>query len=143
MSPEFEIAYRFLISEARGYDTSVENKQNSDESDISYEEDMFSLVINKSIIIFEREIKISLKGNYYYRIYTSQKAYWIDPLHLGRVDELYDLSGSARNFIGKKIWLELGVNYKDRNSKSEYNPEIPELRNYKKLYTWAKIGWVF
>ena len=132
--------YYFKKSIARGYDQSGEDVLTSDESDISYEQDRFVLSLSRRFNAFERNVELSLTADARFRIYTSQKPYWLDPLHLGRVDRFLYLSGSARFYLTSKWWLELGGRLRLRKATSEHNPNIEALRSYSVKAISMKLG---
>jgi len=137
---EIELGYRFSQSDARGYDRADENKQNSDESDISYEQDLAYIDIGRNISILKKNTKVSMLVQFAHRVYTSQKNYFIDPLHLGRSEIIIRFEPSAKYYFVKNYWLKILGSYRIRGAKSEYEPDIPQLRDYDRTIFEISVG---
>ncbi len=137
---DIELGYRFSSSDARGYDQADETKQNSDESDISYEQDLAYIDIGRDISILKKNAKISMLVQFAHRVYTSQKNYFVDPLHLGRSEIIVRFEPSAKYYFAQNYWLKILGSYRIRRAKSEYNPEIPKLRDYDRAIFEISVG---
>ncbi|MCD6417514.1 hypothetical protein J7M00_01865 [bacterium] len=138
-----EVGYYFYKSSARGYDTQGETKENSDESDISYEQDKVYLSsgYDTKIASFSTQFDIDISG--YHRVYTSEKPYFIDPLHLGREEFLLSVSPSTKIFITQKFWTKFSFDYFLRKAHSEYNPDVSKLRDYSRYRATITFGYDF
>ncbi len=137
---DFSLGYRFTRSDARGYDTAGETKESSDEGDISYEQDLGYAGIDWDFAVFSRRARGFLDLKLAHRVYTSQKNYWVDPLHLGREEFVFTGQAGAKLFAAENVWIKPFVRFIMRRAESEYNPDIPQLRNYNRWIFGIGMG---
>jgi len=135
-----ELGYRFTNSDARGYDHAGEMKEESDESDISYEQDLANITLNHDFELMNLECTPEISGQFYRRLYTSIKPYWIDPYHLGRTEMVWQITPSARVGFGSKMWTKLECSFRYRRAESDFNPDIPKLRDYDRFLFSITVG---
>ncbi len=135
-----KLGYKFYKSTARGYDQDGETKETSDETDISYEQDLFYTSVCSDVRAFSLNVETEIKLDVYHRVYTSQKPYYIDPLHLGRDEWRLSVEPSAKLYISPRIWAKANIEFSLRRANSEFNPEIPKLRNYDRIRAILAIG---
>ena len=137
---QIEAGWTFQKSIARGYDQQGETKDNSEETDISYEQDVFFGKIGKDFTIFKRNLKISFDAEIAHRVYVSEKPYLLDPLHAGRDEWTAQIAPDIRIYMTGKIWSDLNYEYSFRRASSELNPDIPMLRDFDKHQVTMTIG---
>ncbi len=138
-----EIGYYFYTSDARGYDRDGESKETSDESDISYEQDKFYTSLGYDSKIHSIQTEFDLDFAIFHRVYVSTKPYSTDPLHLGRDENVFSIKPAAKIFITDNLWTKTSAEYFQRDARSEYNPDIPKLRDYNRMRTTITLGWNF
>lgn len=89
---KFELGYHFITSNAKGYDDPQETKDNSDDSDPSYNADEYCGVIKLPLPrVYKRAHNISFNFIYKRSCFTSDHYLELDPLHAGRYDDLYKI----------------------------------------------------
>ncbi len=116
--------YRYTDSRSQGFDIQGETRENSDDTDGSYEEDRFYLRTGKDFGRFSAYIS----GTYYLRYYTSEKGL-DDPIHYTRKDTYMSAHLDLGYDFGQ-VELSLKTGYADRNADSKINPDLPILRDY-------------
>jgi hypothetical protein len=124
---KFELGYRFISSNAKGYDEPGETKDSSDDSDPSYNADEYNGAI-KYIFqpIFKRTSNINIDFTYKRSCYTTKHYLELDRLHAGRTDDLYKLKISYEIFLLKSLTLS-GFYYwckQDSDTRAEANKEL-------------------
>ena len=115
--------YRFSVSDSRGFDVEGESREDSDDTDGSYEEDRFYLRLGKDF----GKLSTYVSSTYYLRYFTSAKE--DDVIHIGRKDTYKSVNLQIGYDFGK-VELELKTSFTDRDSDSDLNPELPSLRDY-------------
>jgi hypothetical protein len=87
-----DAGYKYISSNAKGYDEPYETKQNSDDNDATYYENVFSAGIEYQMPkILELNNTISISADFILRDYTTEHSVESDPLHAGRNDFNYRL----------------------------------------------------
>ncbi len=140
---KFSTGARYKISSARGYDSPEESIENSDETDISYEQDLFFLNYNTTTKLGRKKCVINVGTEFYRRLYTSQKNYFADPLHSGRTDYAATSFANMQLFVTKKMWVKPEFTYALRRAKSVHNADIGTLRDYNTWTCGATAGFDF
>ncbi len=110
------LQYSYADVAARGYDQVGETLENSDnDGDGSYEKDGYRLLVSYRPKtgrgwIGTRTAAVSLQLDYSRQFYTSQKPLYIDPGHVGRLDEAvqFQATWSSRP-VWKQVTLEVGL----------------------------------
>jgi hypothetical protein len=123
---KLELAYEFTTSDAKGYDEPGETKENSDESDASYYENGFEgKIIWDMPHFFDLHHNLSLQGGFQKRIYTSEHYLELDPLHVGREDNISQFSVQYDVRLVKSLNLKVYYNWFMRNTdtRAEQNKE--------------------
>ena len=136
------VRYELDIADSRGYDTTEENKQNSDDSNSDCSSDKYQLVFQYRTPkrwadkwFSPREIEWDF--DYSLSWYTSDKSIWDDPLHVGRKDTqwAYQITLSYP-FVGKTT-MELAYKYSTRSVESPYPGEfIGDEKDYTANRMW-------
>jgi len=139
----FEAGYCFRISDARGYDNEGETKESSDESDISYEQDMLFIEVGQDFKLLGKRCEAGLYADYARRFYQSTKSYLIDPLHVSRSESMWQANPSVKIGLTEKNWVKFETSFRFRRAESELNPDIPKLRDYNRFLTTLIFGWSF
>ena len=131
---KLEIGYEFTSSDARGYDEPGETKQNADESDPSYFENGFLARFNWKLPYFLKlNHNLDVGCAFEKRYYTSEHYLELDPLHVGRVDDVYHLSVSYEVSLLKSLQLSAFYrwNMRDSNTSAEANKTyVSEEKDY-------------
>jgi len=121
---KLNVGYRYLNSDANGYDNTNETKISSDDSDASYTEDIFILGCEWRLPkLFGHSNNVSVESKYQKRYYSSKHFPLEDRLHAGRIDDNFRLFVSYKYYLQKDLNLKLFYNlfYRDSDTKAEEN----------------------
>jgi hypothetical protein len=122
-----ELAYEFIYSEAKGYDEPGEIKKNADESDASfYEHGFFARGVYKLPPVLKLKHNLDIEIGYMKRYFTSEHYLELDPLHVGRVDDVIELSASYNVRLLKSLNMSVFYNYffRDANTSATENQTL-------------------
>jgi hypothetical protein len=131
---KLEIGYRFINSNANGYDEPDETKDDSDDSDPSSNEDVYSGSVRWAFKpVFRRSGFLDVDFTFRRNCYITKHYLETDRLHAGRFDEQYKLKICYEILLFKS--LKMSVFYywckQDCDTKAEANKEfISQERDY-------------
>ncbi|MBK6962898.1 MAG: hypothetical protein IPH20_02930 [Bacteroidales bacterium] len=135
-----EVSYTYTLSKAKGYDEPGESKQDSDDSDGSFEDDSFLVRVFWELPELKKhKHSLDAKIEFGNRYYTSDKSIIIDPLHAGRFDKNLRLNGTYSFDISKSLALAVFCNWFGRNA-SSVSEENKEYISGEKDYQQSQIG---
>ena len=136
----FDVGYRYLTSDAKGYDEDDEQKGLSNDSDPSYVEDIFiaGLAWKLPRYIFRKHI-IDFEARYKKRYFTTEQYLELDPIHAGRIDTNYLFLFSYNMLLTRNIELSLFYNFYLRDTDTTAEPN-QELLSAVKDYQQNQIG---
>lgn len=142
-----ELMYQFTKSFAKGYDESHETRENSNDSDASFDEDGFSAGLIWTLPKLKK-LNHSLKGEcvVYKRYYTTRQYLELDLLHAGRTDNSIRMNFNYDLSLKKNLTLSLFYNwlYRDSGSKSSLNTEyISDEKDYRQNQAGIGITYGF
>lgn len=126
-----DATYALRSSAARGYDEIGETKATSDDSDISYEQDEYSLRARWAAgRVRDIPVVFVLGGRMARRFYQTDRTAQDDPYHAGR-DDTY-MTFWLRNGweIAPDLTLEGFYVLRTRSAESEFTDEIGTLKDY-------------
>ena len=130
--------YNFIISE-----TDVIK----DETDASYEEDIFTLGLEYKLPkLFGKSNQFNIGTQYSHRYYQTDNNPILDPVHSGREDSNYRLSLDYNIRMHKSLNLTGIFNWYERKSTStmkENEITLADEKNYKQYQTGLKITYIF
>lgn len=124
-----ELKYRFEDAEAQAYDEPGETAEDSDDSDISYDENIYGGEIE-----WDAEdqlglpLEFSLDFEYHDRSYTTDKT--SDNYHAGRNDKIYEVEFSTAWELSRRWDILLTYNFDNRNVSSDYKEYIQDVKDY-------------
>lgn len=140
-----EASYTYTLSKAKGFDQPGESRQNSDDSDGSFEDDSFlGRVVWDLPDLKKHKHSLDAKIEFGKRYYSSDKSVIVDPLHAGRIDNNMRLNGTYTYNISKSLALAVFYNWFGRNasSVSEENSQYISLeKDYKQSQTGLSINY--
>lgn len=88
-----DAGYRYITSDAKGYDEDFETKTNSDDVDATYHEHIFFAGIDVNLPkLMNKNNSVSLSGQFSKRLYKTENIGELDPLHAGRFDVNYRIN---------------------------------------------------
>ncbi len=127
-----EGGYRFINSNAKGYDQPDENKETSDDADASFYENIVFLGLNVNMPhVFKLKNSINFKCIYGNRKYTTNKNVLQDMLHKGRIDNNFRIYFSYKIKPVKNFTVSVFYNYNQRVTNSDYNINKQYISNEK------------
>jgi len=121
--------YELQVVDSRGYDTTDEDKENSNDSNSDHHGDKFQLIFQYSVpkswsAKWFGPKKIEWDIDHSVSYYSSEKPIWDDPLHVGRKDTQW--AGQIRlfyPFVGRSTMV-LAYKYSLRSVESPYEGEF-------------------
>lgn len=132
--------YNFINSSANGFDETNENRNDSDDSDASYEQDHFELGLTyKFPKIKDRRSQLRIKSRFEPRYYSSKKNYNLDKLHVGREDKNIRIFVNYEIALSKKLDVTGIFNWYNRDSGSSVEENDTYVANEKK-YKQYQVG---
>ncbi|MFH1279916.1 MAG: hypothetical protein ABIK65_16255 [Candidatus Eisenbacteria bacterium] len=141
--------YAYSDVKGRGADSAGETRENSDDSDPSYERDAYAFDL---LYAFPKKNPLRLSGlnlKFDYQIYyfTSAKRIEEDPFHVGRKDKVYrfEAIGNTRPVLGQ-VSLQGGYRYTERTStapEASAGEDIGEEKDYKDNRYWFGVEYPF
>jgi hypothetical protein len=135
-----DAGYKFVRSNAKGYDEPGETRLNSDDADATYNE--HNIILGASYVlpkIFKMNNKISLSIDLYRRIYVTKKTIEDDLLHSGRKDFTYRLGAKYDFDLYSNLNTGIYVNYGSRDAEGS-NSLNTEFISDEKDYNQFQIG---
>ncbi len=140
--------YKYVYSDAKGYDQQGETKQNSDDVNATnYGHNFVAGIDYKLPKVLKMNNSISLDASYEKGIYTTNQYYELDPIHAGRNDKNYDITltysinlpgdvqmSAFYELQGRKTGTPVAVNAEyisDEKSYEEYQTGIEFNYNFK------------
>ena len=138
-----ELGYGFTRSKARGYDEPGENRSVSDDSDGSYNDNLFLIRLLVDLPNMGRlKHRVDVKCETGPRYYTSEKLPGLDKLHVGRTDKNLLLGGSYEIELSKAFEVALFGNWYHRRSETEV-ADNKSLISMEKDYDQHQVGMAF
>jgi hypothetical protein len=139
--------YTFSDAKARALDTVGETVASSDDSDGSYERDLYQMDLSWSPRRFPGRISsFGLMGQYQEYYFTSKKPYYDDPLHTGRKDQVYaiEITSDTKPVYGP-VKLTAGWRFSQRKSSlpASVQAEDAEEKAYKDNRFWIGASYPF
>ncbi len=136
----FDAGYKFIRSNAKGYDEPGEDKLTSDDADATYNEHNIILgAAYKMPRIFKLDNKINLSIELFRRYYLTDKTVQEDQLHSGRNDLSYRIGLKYDFVVLRNLTTGLYFNYAYRNAESS-NSANNEFISDEKDYDKVKCG---
>jgi len=143
----FDVAYRFITSDARGYDSAGETKETSDDVDATFEEHQYAIGIDYDLPeIFNLRNSISLSAQYLRRFYQTDHPLEIDEIHAGRHDYNYRIYLNYEIKVFSNLSVTAFVNwiYRDSDTSAEANREyLSDEKDYNQYQTGLKFSYNF
>jgi hypothetical protein len=135
-----EFGYNYITSDAKGYDEPNENKENSDDSDASYEEDGFRFAFSWQLPRFKKlDHDLDVEFVFEKRYYTTTHYLELDPEHAGRVDDVFQMNFTYSVMLFKSWKLSAFYNFffRDTNTSAVENQAYLSAE---KDYRQSQIG---
>lgn len=142
-----DAAYKFVRSNAKGYDEPGEDKLTSDDADAAYNE--HNIIIGaayKLPRVFKLDNKIDLSVELFRRYYFTDKTVLEDQLHSGRNDLSYRVGLKYDLAVLKNLTTGLYFNYAFRNAESSNNTNnefISDEKDYDQFKCGVSLSYKF
>jgi hypothetical protein len=138
-----DAGYRYITSDAKGFDESFESKENSDDVDATYYEHIFFGGVDfKLPKVFNSNNTIGISGQYSRRIYETDNFGELDPLHSGRSDNNYRINLNYDIDILNNFSAGLFYTFMLRDTNTEFEPNN-EYVSDEKDYSQYQLGFNF
>lgn len=130
-----ELGWEFTTSDAKGYDEPLETREESDDADATYQEDVFTFALYWNLPnILKMKNQVSFDSEYAKRYYTTKNYLEEDPEHAGRVDDAWRCFFTWDLDISKSFGFSAFYKWYGRNttSSAEENQEyLSEEKDYR------------
>ena len=136
--------YSFEDAEGRGYDEVGETALTSDNSDGSYERDLYRIGLDiraKSLKKYVDRIGVSFLFMDYY--YTTTRTLVEDPYHVGRNDRYYKATFEVRRKLAKPIEIKLATRRTQRTVSSPWEGDITTDKDFTQWLYWVSLSYRF
>jgi hypothetical protein len=142
---KLEVGYHFVTSDAKGYDQPGENKENSDDSDASYEEDGYRLGITWQLPRIKKfDHTLDAEFEFEKRYFTSKHYLELDREHAGRIDDVFQMDFTYSIKLSKSLKLSAFYNYylRDTYTSAVENQEyLSAEKDYRQNQVGLKISY--
>jgi len=126
-----DLGYALRKLAALGYDEVGETGGASDDSDISYEQDEYSLKVRWDAgRVWDVPTVLTLGARLQMRFFQTSKSVEDDPYHAGREDTYWTFSARSTHQLGDGMALEAFYEHRRRSSESDYNEELGSSKDY-------------
>ncbi len=139
--------YEYARTKTRSLDTAGETYETSDDSDASYERDLYELTldVNPRNRLWKVRL-LEVVGQYQAYYFTSKMPPYEDPLHTGRKDNVYAFEANAETKpVYGPVTLVAGWRYSQRTSSlpATVSAEDAEDKDYKDNRIWVGASYPF
>jgi hypothetical protein len=126
-----DLGYALRKLTALGYDEVGETKGSSDDSDISYEQDEYSLKVRWDAgRVWDVPTVLTLGARLQVRYYQTSKSAEDDPYHAGREDTSWTFSARSTHQLTEETALEAFYEHRRRSAESDYIEELGSTKDY-------------
>lgn len=134
--------YGYEDAPARGYNEVGETKDTSDDSDPSYEQDLYQVAASwRPRWLRPLCDAVDLRAQYQAYWFTSDKVLADDPYHVGRKDEVYAVEFTLSRGVGRSVDVELGMRWGRRTVDSPWRGDIAEDKDYTQHRYWLGLAY--
>jgi len=132
--------YGYTDAPARGWDEVGETRESSDDSDPSYNEDLYQLDVDWSPGWAEPVFdSVGIMGRHQVAWFTSEKSVEADPYHAGRIDRVYQAALTFDRKLSNGMNVQVGMQYALRRVESPWDGDISEDKNYDQRRYWIGL----
>jgi len=127
-----DLGYALRKLTARGYDEVGETRETSDDSDVSYEQDEYTLKVRWDLGSAGDDVPtvLTFGAKLSERFYQTGKSVADDPYHAGREDTYLTFFGRSTHELSDGLTLEVFYEHRRRSSESEYVEELGMTKDY-------------
>lgn len=132
--------YGYTDAPARGADEVGETIENSNDSDPSFNRDLYQVDATWSPRWAEPFFeKVGLRGQYQVYWFTSAKELLDDPYHVGRIDRMKMIQLTFDRTLPGDVDMEIGVRYTVRTVESPWEGDIAEDKDFNQRRYWIGL----
>jgi hypothetical protein len=146
-SLRFAGTYGYSNATARALDTVEETRETSDDSDGSYERDLYEIGTTWTPgKLLWKVATVGIVAQYQEYYFTSNKPYYDDPLHTGRKDKVYAMEATGDSKpVYKSVRLVAGWRFSRRKSSlpASVQAEDAEEKDYTDHRFWLGASYIF
>ncbi|MCB1184306.1 hypothetical protein KDM41_12795 [bacterium] len=136
--------YSYEDATARAIDEVGENPLTSDDSDGSYERDLYRVGVDITHPVFAPLIdRISLSFLFMDYYYTVDRPLPEDPYHVGRRDMFYKGTIDVRRALSDAVDLKLAVRRTDRVTSSPWEGDLTTDKDFTQWLYWISLDYAF
>ncbi len=126
-----DVGYALRRLDARGYDEAGETKETSDDSDVSYEQDRYSLRVRWDAGRTSGvPVVLTVGAALARRFYQTGRLVEEDPYHAGREDTYWTFSARASRALSVGTTIEAFYEHRRRSSASDYVDWLGPSKDY-------------
>lgn len=136
--------YSYEDGNGRGFDEVGESLENSDNSDPSYERDLYRLGLDLALPQLARyvdEIGLTFLFMDYY--YTAQGSLVDDPYHVGRRDLNYKYTFELQRKLTRDVTLRVATRRSSRTVDSPWEGDLTTDKAFVQWQTWVDLAYRF
>jgi len=139
--------YKYIYSDAKGYDEPGETKQTSDDVNATnYSHDYSAGISYKLPKLLKMNSSVSLNVDYERCFFTTDNFYELDPIHAGRHDKVYNITFTYNFILPRNIQMSVYYSLNDRvtGTPAAANAEyISDEKSYDQYQTGIQINYNF
>jgi len=140
----WNIDYSYENAHGRALDEPGETPLTSNNSDASYERDLYRLGVDIRHDVFSRLVdRLSLSFLFMDYYYTTNKSLTQDPFHVGRRDMFYKGTVEVRRRVAKPLTLKLAVRRTERVVDSPWEGDITTDKDFTQWLYWTSLNYRF
>jgi len=137
---QFSVDYSYEHAKARAIDTTGETAETSDDSDATYDRDLYRLGITWRPQFLKKLVdRIDASGLVMLYYYPTDKELFEDPFHAGRTDNVYKVSLGFERRILRSVTLDLAGRYTVRTVDSPWPGDITLDKDFTKYRIWLGL----
>ncbi len=140
----WNLDYSYEDAQGRGFDELGETPETSDNSDPSYERDLYRIGVDIRYGPFKKLVdRIGLSFLFMDYYYTTQKSLAQDPYHAGRRDMFYKGTVEVRRRLSKPLTLKFAVRRTERVVDSPWEGDITTDKDFTQWLYWTSMSYRF
>ena len=138
----FSADYSYEYAKARAVDSVGETPETSDDSDGTYERDLYRLGITWKPRFLRKLIdRVDLSGLLMLYYFPTEKELFDDPYHAGRKDTVYKVSLGFERRLNKQLTVDVSGRYTVRTVDSPWPGDITLDKDYDKYRIWVGFAY--
>jgi len=138
----FSFDYSYEYAAAKAVDSVLETPETSDDSDGTYERDLYRLGITwRPRFLRPLFNRADLSGLLMLYYFPTEKELFEDPFHSGRKDTVYKISLSFERRLNSRLTVNIAGRYTERTVDSPWPGDITLDKDYDKYRIWLGFAY--